>query len=173
MRHAQIQKMDVIYGFAALTIIAAAGDGPEHGLPGVWQPRTAQRHTFRIGGKTLVVPDFDLPRQILESRWNTRGWTYQEAYLSTRRLVFTDRMVYFHCRAMHCPENIAAPLVAVHTKDLQRLRDTVNIMRVGLAAAMSRSAYRRHRRAHRRVLDPAAQLAERRPQRYRRHIPKV
>src|SRR5262249_19086739 len=32
------------------------------------------------------------------STWNTRAWTFQEYQLSRRRLVFTDKQVYFQCR---------------------------------------------------------------------------
>jgi hypothetical protein len=34
----------------------------------------------------------------------TRGWTYQEAILSLRRLFFTDEQVYFECDSMSCRE---------------------------------------------------------------------
>jgi hypothetical protein len=33
-----------------------------------------------------------------DSQWNTRGWTYQEALLSRRRLVFSDTNTYFQRR---------------------------------------------------------------------------
>jgi hypothetical protein len=40
-RHSQIQQMGNIYNSASITIIAAAGSTPYHGLPGVSQtPRT-------------------------------------------------------------------------------------------------------------------------------------
>ncbi|EWZ33609.1 hypothetical protein FOZG_13321 [Fusarium oxysporum Fo47] len=38
----QIQKMHKIYREADLTIIAAAGDGPDYGLPGISTPRSPQ-----------------------------------------------------------------------------------------------------------------------------------
>ncbi|KAF7897535.1 hypothetical protein EAF00_005763 [Botryotinia globosa] len=37
--------------------------------------------------------------EIDNSVWNTRGWTYQEAFLSRRRLVFTETQCYFQCDA--------------------------------------------------------------------------
>jgi hypothetical protein len=30
------------------------------------------------------------PHHIASPKWSTRGWTYQEAVLSRRRLVFTE-----------------------------------------------------------------------------------
>jgi hypothetical protein len=39
-------------------------------------------------------------------------------------------MVYFQCRAMHCPETVSAPLEQLHTDSLQRFRDPVRIARL-------------------------------------------
>lgn len=129
-KHNQIQKMNLIYGSSAVTIIAAAGADPTHGLPGVGRTKRKPQAALHVGNRILVATKLNLPKQVESSKWSERGWTYQEAYLSTRRLVFTDHMVYFHCRAMHCPETISAPLAALHTRNLQRLRDCVEIGRV-------------------------------------------
>ncbi|KAK3502158.1 heterokaryon incompatibility protein-domain-containing protein [Neurospora crassa] len=72
-KHTQIQNMDSIYGSASLTIIAAASNDPSQGLPG------------------------DIPRKLRESKWNTRAWTMQEAFLSCRCLIFFDDGAYFQC----------------------------------------------------------------------------
>ncbi|KAK5654624.1 hypothetical protein OQA88_6945 [Cercophora sp. LCS_1] len=129
-RHTQIQRMNLIYGSSAVTIIAAAGEDPTHGLPGVGKTPRKPQPAIRLGDRTLISANLNVQQQVNASRWSERGWTYQEAYLSTRRLVFTDHMVYFHCRAMHCPETISAPLEALHTDNMQRLRDPVHISRV-------------------------------------------
>jgi len=87
---------------AELTIIAASGNGPYHGLPGVSRLRS-RRPTLTVGDHTLVA--VESPRQeIGSSKWGTRGWTYQEVMLSTRRLVFTDSQVYFQCRSSYVLE---------------------------------------------------------------------
>ncbi|KAL2133083.1 hypothetical protein VTI74DRAFT_2951 [Chaetomium olivicolor] len=39
-------------------------------------------------------------------RWATPGGTYQESYLSPRRLIFTDRQVSFLCNTMHRAEGV-------------------------------------------------------------------
>jgi len=129
-KHAQIQKMNLIYGSAAVTIIAAAGDDPTYGLPGVSLRSRRKQEEVQVGNRTLVSLNLDIPGQVMASKWFTRGWTFQEAYLSTRRLVFTDHMIYFHCRAMHCPEAVSAPLERLHTDNLQRFRDSVQIYRL-------------------------------------------
>ena len=121
-KHHQIAHMDIIYQNSEATIIDAAGVNPWHGLPGVsCTPRYPQPKA-RIGDHVLIstLPD---PRQVIKSsKWMTRGWTYQEALLSRRRLVFTDHQVYYECYGMHCYEVIDFPVLDLHIKSLQRFR---------------------------------------------------
>ncbi|KAK8849141.1 HET-domain-containing protein [Apiospora arundinis] len=88
--------MGQIYYQASLTIFAAAGPDPSYGLPGVSRarllPDTVVHHPYAI----TPIPDKP-QRYIQQSIWATRGWTYQEAYLSRRRLFFTDVQLYFEC----------------------------------------------------------------------------
>jgi hypothetical protein len=108
VRNAQIQQMGEIYVRSALTIIAAAGTGPDHGLPGVSVPRIPQL-SAQIGKYTIADLGF-LVKDMWRSKWDTRAWTYQEGLLSARRLVFTDHAVYFQCREMYCYENLTLPI---------------------------------------------------------------
>ncbi|KAK7946407.1 uncharacterized protein PG986_010728 [Apiospora aurea] len=100
----QIQQMGQIYEQAALTILAAAGTDPSYGLPGVSRPRIGPTDRVDIGGLTIAhIPDS--PEEYVEnSVWATRGWTYQEACLSRRRLFFTDSQLYYECHAGNCEE---------------------------------------------------------------------
>jgi hypothetical protein len=104
-KHEFIQNMDQIYTNAQLTIIAAAGHDPTYGLPGVGsRPRSLQHHV-RIGNTKLVQlmrPGSDFPK----SSWWERAWTYQEAVLSKRKLVFTDHQVFYVCNKMHSAESL-------------------------------------------------------------------
>ncbi|PVH80605.1 HET-domain-containing protein [Cadophora sp. DSE1049] len=86
-KHDQIQKMNLIYTGAAVTIIAAAGDDGAHGLPGV---ANRSRH----------------PQP-----------SAKEAVLSRRKLVFTDHQAYFECNVMNSYESFSAPLDALHHAD--------------------------------------------------------
>lgn len=43
------------------------------------------------------------------SKWQTRGWTFQEAILSPRLLVFTDQGVYYHCHGKTALEDEDCP----------------------------------------------------------------
>jgi hypothetical protein len=94
----QIPAMTSVYGNAMLTIIAAAGENANHGLPGL--------DSFRPGYEVA-----DLGRhQIVQSHLNpyrrstekttlaTRAWTYQELLLSTRSLISLDTHVEWLCR---------------------------------------------------------------------------
>jgi hypothetical protein len=129
-KHVQLQSMDIIYQHSILTIIAAAGENPHHGLPGVGKTsRTETQASVTIGSWTLASVPF-IKDEVLRSKWNSRGWTYQEGLLSRRRLVFTDTQVYFQCNAMHCLESIQAPLEPLHTEDKAQMRRTVAMSRV-------------------------------------------
>ena len=118
----QVAQMDLIYNCAYLTIIAAAGKTPVHGLPGVGhRDRKAQPHGI-VQGHMLVSTLPDPRYSILNSQWSQRGWTYQEGILSHRRLIFTDEQVYFECSGMYCCEALNFPLQNLHTRDRRRFR---------------------------------------------------
>lgn len=44
------------------------------------------------------------------SRWITRGWTYQEGFMSRRKLFFTDQGVALHCKSMYYEEGVSRSL---------------------------------------------------------------
>lgn len=122
VRREQIEHMDSIYENAQLTIIAAAGSDGNYGLPGVgYRARKAQPQA-NCGDITVLSTMSDPQLSIRSSKWWTRGWTFQEAILSSRRLVFTDEQTYFECNAMNCHESISGSLDELHTKDRSQLR---------------------------------------------------
>ncbi|KAF2428333.1 HET-domain-containing protein, partial [Tothia fuscella] len=99
-KESQLAIMDLIYETATLTLVAAAGEDDQHGLPGAGTQPIVYRESqprVHIGDLTLVstLPDVTFP--IHRSRWVKRGWTYQEAMLSRRLLIFTPIQVYFIC----------------------------------------------------------------------------
>lgn len=73
--------MGAIYATAEMTLIAAAGDDPAYGLPGI------SRNIF-LEGSGLCFN---------RAKWLSRGWTLQEDILSRRRLVFCDDGLRFFC----------------------------------------------------------------------------
>ncbi|KAL7910382.1 heterokaryon incompatibility domain-containing protein [Trichoderma velutinum] len=117
VKHEQIRQMGEIYSNAEVTIIAAAGQDENYGLPGVGRKRPATRTVAHIGDVAVVWAPKDPQAAIKTSKWSTRGWTFQEALLSRRRLVFTEQQVYFECNAMNIYESFDMPLDNLHIKD--------------------------------------------------------
>lgn len=95
----QVSMMDIIYGGAVLTIVAASGEHANAGLPGIRVgSRSVRQHTEVIKGNRLFTCPLYGPEEASISTWSTRGWTLQESLLYRRKLVFTEAQVYFHCR---------------------------------------------------------------------------
>ncbi|KAI2470852.1 HET-domain-containing protein [Annulohypoxylon bovei var. microspora] len=115
VKHKQIAQMDAVYSNSELTIIAAAGQDENHGLPGVSSCPRAVTLVAELEGSRVLW--FQNPQDLIQkSKWNTRGWTYQEAFLAQRRLVFLDDQIYFECDIMLFCETILWP----HYMDLTK-----------------------------------------------------
>lgn len=115
--------MNSIYQNAALTIISAAGIDENNGLPGVGSNPRARQLAVQSQGTTVLQVPRDPQTSIASSTWSTRGWTFQEALLSRRRLVFTDAQVYFECNTMNCFEGVHCPLDMLHIKNKSKTRE--------------------------------------------------
>jgi hypothetical protein len=103
-KHRQVKSMDSIYERAIATIVAASGDGAECGLPGIGPVPRLPQPAALVNGKQLVSTLPHISIALKDTAWITRGWTYQEAMLSRRCIVFTDLQVYFICRKSTCCE---------------------------------------------------------------------
>ncbi|PMD37884.1 HET-domain-containing protein, partial [Hyaloscypha variabilis F] len=116
-KHDQISQMDLIYAIAYVTIIAATRN-PDDGLPGAAGSNSNRKQQPRVNIRgQIIASTLPNPQMSLEeSRWVTRGWTYQEGILSKRRLIFTDNQVAFECGGMHYAESLILPLDAMHHK---------------------------------------------------------
>lgn len=72
----QILQMGAIYSSAQLTIIAAAGSGPQHGLPGISDfRRTPMPYGEVVGSIGLVVTSIKAIEEVFDSVWASRSWT--------------------------------------------------------------------------------------------------
>ena len=119
-KHDQIRQMDMIYQGSEVTIVAAAGDDENTGLPGAGSTARKIQPYFSFGDIN-VISTMPHPHHVIKgSRWMTRGWILQESILARRRLVFTDDQVYFEYNAMYCFESISVPMDLVHTKTKDR-----------------------------------------------------
>jgi hypothetical protein len=76
IRDEQIQIMDLIYGNALFTIMAATGDNADAGLPGVrWGSRGRRQLTEQLspGERLAWIPDW--VASLATSAYESRGWT--------------------------------------------------------------------------------------------------
>ncbi|OAA43052.1 Heterokaryon incompatibility [Cordyceps fumosorosea ARSEF 2679] len=109
----QIQNMHDVYGMSYVTIIAAAGNDPSYGLPGISRARNRaptvdiwMKSSSTSSGRRIVSTGRNVEEAIRGTTWATRAWTFQEGLVSTRKLVFTDEQVYFHCTQREFRETI-------------------------------------------------------------------
>jgi hypothetical protein len=114
LKHEQIQQMDAVYHNSDLTIISAAGVDESYGLPGVGTTCRSLQLIANLDGASVLYAPKDPQEAIKQSHWSTRGWTFQEAVLSRRRLVFTEDQIYFQCDTMNCFESVHCPLDELH-----------------------------------------------------------
>ena len=99
----QITAMDVVYSSAILTIAATSGDNADAGLAGgLTNPRDFTQLVEKVQGLSLANRPTTFDKQIDESPWNTRAWTFQERILSSRVLYIADQRCFFTCR--HRPD---------------------------------------------------------------------
>ncbi|KAF2035610.1 HET-domain-containing protein, partial [Setomelanomma holmii] len=97
--HRQVSQMGFIYAAVKVTLIASSGVNPTHGLPGL-RPGIRQPYSFRyerVGRNHLVALPGHSTMDIRRSAWWRRAWTFQECYMSKRRVFFTDRQALFVC----------------------------------------------------------------------------
>lgn len=105
---AQISQMGNIYAQSHFTIVAAAGNDAEGGLPGVRIPRTqAQEEVYvdlpgpgrsPVSLMTRLTPTPGSFRNYTkETTWASRGWTLQERALTRRAIFVTKGQLLWAC----------------------------------------------------------------------------
>ena len=106
-KHVQINNMDRIYSQAYMTIVSAAGENANAGLPGV-NPGSRQSPQSILGLQNLsMITTNNFPANpVINSYWYTRGWTFQEFMVSRRILLFTNEQTLFICREAFWTEDI-------------------------------------------------------------------
>ncbi|ORY05475.1 heterokaryon incompatibility, partial [Clohesyomyces aquaticus] len=95
----QTSIMHQIYRDSVFTIIAACGEDPSYGLPGVGKQRKLDPAflPFTVEDYTYQPVWWDAKKLISSSKWVTRGWTYQEQRFARRRIYFSDNGACFPC----------------------------------------------------------------------------
>lgn len=119
-KHNQVSQMHWIYSEASLTIVAAAGDNPDYGLPGVGSRSRRPQKLVRAGDHAIVEMFPYTCSSLQRSRWGSRAWTYQEGFLSSRRLIFDDQQVSFVCADAFYAESFT------HWVEHQQINDNLN-----------------------------------------------
>jgi hypothetical protein len=72
-KHNIIRNMDKIYHGAELTIIAAVGEDPHHGLPGVRGTPRKPQYRLQFGNDIYLAAEPGRG-EVAESKWGSRGW---------------------------------------------------------------------------------------------------
>lgn len=101
-----LNRMGEIYSNAYCTVIAASGGDAQTGLPGVSRTRQQPREV-NVKDVTLIELPYSKDHGsalLSSSKWATRGWTYQEGYLSTRRIIFTEYRLLYLCNVYFASE---------------------------------------------------------------------
>jgi hypothetical protein len=93
-------NMQVIYASAFFTIVPAYSKTAYHGIHGVSLPRR-RAHRYECDHFWFVYGYNSVTNQLAKSPWAGRSWTYQEAALSRRLLVFTEELC-----CLICPQEI-------------------------------------------------------------------
>lgn len=113
----QITRMSSIYLSAFFTVVAAAGEDPERGLPGLregtrrWEqrevvviPPSSEDEGLSVVNCLKSYTDkyneyYSRGQESVDmNKWSHRAWTLQETALSHRRLTFTDEQVFWTCQ---------------------------------------------------------------------------
>ena len=108
---AEISRMTEIYASSIITIVATEGDGDEslHGLRDCSPGRELEQRIIPFAdGERLVesTESFDTATFPFGATYFSRGWTFQEFFLSKRRLVFRNRGAHWECRCANFHEGL-------------------------------------------------------------------
>jgi hypothetical protein len=95
MKSIHINHMHTIYQRASVTIVAAAGEDSNGGLPALHEEKLPMKQRLGVNGlyfqelrSNWHIKSLNLPV------WSTRAWTLQESVLSERRIIFTKDSVF-------------------------------------------------------------------------------
>ncbi|PYI07089.1 HET-domain-containing protein [Aspergillus sclerotiicarbonarius CBS 121057] len=93
----QLDAMGSIYSQSYVTLVAMAGEDAEYGLPGTDGWERPPQWTGEMQGIHLLKDIDQYTDLVANSKWRSRGWTFQEAMLSSRLLIFTDHGAFYQC----------------------------------------------------------------------------
>jgi hypothetical protein len=97
-REQQIQRMDLVYKGAIMTIVNGAAQGVDEALLGVRTNSRPVFSTMTIRGTRVAATRLQFEKSMLQSPWKSRGRTFQEETLSSRLLIATKEQVFWEFR---------------------------------------------------------------------------
>lgn len=103
-----------IYRCATLTVIVSSASSSLDPIPDV-QPgtRNPMQHSEIINGVRYITSQPNVVSAVRHQPRCTRGWTFQEAFLPPRCIVFTPYQAYFQCMTeLWCEDSVEMPLQA-------------------------------------------------------------
>ncbi|PWY70842.1 HET-domain-containing protein [Aspergillus sclerotioniger CBS 115572] len=106
----QIDQMNHIYRNAACTLVAQAGENSLYGLPGVSKRREWEQITLQLYDDTIVQLSQPLATCMQQTRWASRGWTFQEEMFSQKLICFTDCGLVYLDKGLYYPRLISEKL---------------------------------------------------------------
>lgn len=101
----QITSMADIYALADFVLVITSGEGVDDPVPGINSPRSCFTSTAHFGDLRIRSLLPRLPELLNQSTWGIRGWTYQEAALSNRKVYLTPLQFVFECERGHVYED--------------------------------------------------------------------
>ena len=113
-----ISEMSAIYGNAYLTIIATDGSDASSRISRLSGQNSSESPiTFTTKGLPIsLLPSLPGVNDVLKQTvWNSRGWTLQERFLSSRSIIFTKSGVFFECEGFSASEAYGMKLMAFET----------------------------------------------------------
>ncbi|KAJ4424873.1 hypothetical protein N0V82_000376 [Gnomoniopsis sp. IMI 355080] len=93
----ELMRMASIYNCAVATIVPIDNASAHSPIPGLGLVNRGDISVPVIDGLSIAVRR-NLNKVITDSVYNTRGWCFQEAFLSRRSLYFSDQQVFFRCQ---------------------------------------------------------------------------
>lgn len=111
----QLGNIANVYAHSLFTIMAAAGDDSNFGLPGIHTPRDLVQEVVPVIAPSETNPGMSLITALSPTHqshehptrktiWASRGWTLQERALSRRAIVIMKSHVLWSCSRSHYSE---------------------------------------------------------------------
>lgn len=97
-----LNAMGDIYGYSYVTLVDLVGTNADHGLCGVDSRQRVRRWSAKIQGLYFLGKSDPSEVLVADSKWMTRGWTFQETLLSSRLLLFSDTKLIYECSGRNC-----------------------------------------------------------------------